>query len=731
MSYLTARYFDVSIVTRLRLKTWDGVSPAVRAVVIGWVVCSALALLHLATGLAFILNGASGQAAGLHGLPLDDAWVHLVYARNFAEGFTLAYNPGAAEAGATSPLWAVLLGLSYQALAFTGATLPAIAKLLGIILALGVSLVALKLVHKVTGNQVLGVAAAAVIALEPSFSFAKVSGTEASLFGFVALAAASAFYHRRLTLTGLLLGLAVAARPEGVLLAALTLAALAVKLLWERGDFRLVTRQDLAIALRLALPPALVGLTLVLFNLATNGTLYPNSYLVKHIPLGLFNSTNLWNLAQGYLLQTSFFSMVGIMATVPLLILAGIRYCGQGRFAALPLVAFPLALYYALSVTLALDPAPWDITLRRYLDPSLPFIAVGLMVGLYHARQLLGGLGLSLRRGTPAAPPDHRPPARGLKAGSTAARWASLALTLLFLLLAAMPYVMMPGRWVGLTNQYSRESRNVHQTGVAAAGWMDQNLPADTVIGTADAAGTIRFFGAHRVVDLTGINTRTAIGRPLFQAAEAHGVDYLVAFRNIYLDSWPLGEEVAAFATQQNAATAGAELVVYRTDWDRPINLADKALPHTIDTSGLRLLDSLDVGVPAQEEAHFYSLSQPGSLVERIFHVAQYGGSRVAIRDEARTTTGFEEFVTRSEPGQPLIIAKRYDAAVGGSVAVYVDGNFVGDWHLAPREFVFGEDTFRVGRELITGTTTVLRFQHLQRPGAALNSFYYWVYTVR
>ncbi len=59
---------------------------------------------------------------------------------------------------------------------------------------------------------------------------------------------------------------------------------------------------------------------------------------------------------------------------------------------------------------------------------------------------------------------------------------------------------------------------------------------------------------------------------------------------------------------------------------------------------------------------------------------------------------------------------------------MYVEDKFVGDWDLAPRDFVFGEDTFHIGPE---GTTTKLRFEYLIRPGTNLNSFYYWVYTSR
>src|SRR5690349_12263951 len=39
--------------------------------------------------------------------PLDDAWIHQVYARAFASGHGFEYNPGAQEAGATSPLWVI------------------------------------------------------------------------------------------------------------------------------------------------------------------------------------------------------------------------------------------------------------------------------------------------------------------------------------------------------------------------------------------------------------------------------------------------------------------------------------------------------------------------------------------------------------------------------------------------------------------------------------------------
>lgn len=50
------------------------------------------------------------------GLPLDDAWIHQVVARTFAETGTLGYAPGQHGAAATSYLWAALLAVDFRLL---------------------------------------------------------------------------------------------------------------------------------------------------------------------------------------------------------------------------------------------------------------------------------------------------------------------------------------------------------------------------------------------------------------------------------------------------------------------------------------------------------------------------------------------------------------------------------------------------------------------------------------
>src|SRR3954470_5460763 len=64
------------------------------------------------------------------GFPLDDSWIHAVYAREFAHSGILAYNPGIAATGETSPLWALLLAVPHM-LAATTPTAVLLTKLIG------------------------------------------------------------------------------------------------------------------------------------------------------------------------------------------------------------------------------------------------------------------------------------------------------------------------------------------------------------------------------------------------------------------------------------------------------------------------------------------------------------------------------------------------------------------------------------------------------------------------
>ena len=105
--------------------------------------------------------------------------------------------------------------------------------------------------------------------------------------------------------------------------------------------------------------------------------------------MGLVPFSNAGNLIKGYLLNTSYFGGYGILATIPVLAAAWVFLAkNKGVATSMPFILFPFALYYALSTQLSWDSSSLSIETRRYLDPTIPFIVVGVVVGLREAWRL-------------------------------------------------------------------------------------------------------------------------------------------------------------------------------------------------------------------------------------------------------------------------------------------------------------------------------------------------------
>src|SRR3989449_11277409 len=95
-----------------------------------------LVALAAAVPLAIFVLG-ERRIAGASGLPLDDSWIHLHFARNLAEGAGFVYNPGVPVAGSTAPLWTLLLAAAF---ALFGPSIV-IVKVIGVALTLAAGVV--------------------------------------------------------------------------------------------------------------------------------------------------------------------------------------------------------------------------------------------------------------------------------------------------------------------------------------------------------------------------------------------------------------------------------------------------------------------------------------------------------------------------------------------------------------------------------------------------------------
>ena len=185
----------------------------------------------LLEGIPFLVIGVSVLMVALAFLwpaptefPMDDTYIHFVYARNLAEHGKLMFNfPDEKGVGTSSPLWVLLLAGGYA----VGVPLHLVAKAMGIGALIIVGAALYLLLRPLWGvAAALGGALAAVLS-GPMLWF-SLSGMETTLFLALALLALLAYRAGRWLWTGLLLGLLTLARPEGLALAlAIALAEIA------------------------------------------------------------------------------------------------------------------------------------------------------------------------------------------------------------------------------------------------------------------------------------------------------------------------------------------------------------------------------------------------------------------------------------------------------------------------------------------------------------------------
>ncbi|MFG0315935.1 MAG: hypothetical protein ACF8XB_01580, partial [Planctomycetota bacterium JB042] len=246
-----------------------------------------VSLLQVAVGSRFDAEARRASARGAEaGFPLDDAWIHQVYARSFAEHGRLDYNPGDAEVGQSSLLWGVLLAPVHAAASAFDVPVPRATRVFGIViwiaLAFAVALLVLSL--PVPGAPFGALCGALLVALDPALAFAAVSGMEPLLFALLLVLATAALVRRRFLLLGLGVGLSILARPEGLLFGGLLVVAAAFR---GPDPDRGATDAPLGRLLRAALPAALLAAVWGAYCAAVSGRPFPNTWYQKVADVGL------------------------------------------------------------------------------------------------------------------------------------------------------------------------------------------------------------------------------------------------------------------------------------------------------------------------------------------------------------------------------------------------------------------------------------------------------------
>ena len=421
------------------------------------------------------------------GFPLDDAWIHQTYARNLALRGEWSFLPGHPSGGSTAPLWSALLAIGF----WLRLAPYAWTYLLGALALWGLSVLGESAVRQLVSSYRprfpwIG----AVLALEWHLVWAAASGMETLLFALIVTAVLVLVIlgSKKYLIMGLLIGLSVWVRPDGVtLLGPVVLVILLMQPSWSK---RLRALVDLGMGF------GSLFVLYLLFNLIISGSPLPNTFYAKQAEyadyLKLPFLLRLWNEALPVLTGLGVILLPGLALV---LVLAFRRRNWAVLAVATWFVGF-LALYaWRLPVTYQYG---------RYVMPAMPiFFLLGLAglaeFSLAHAPLWRWILSVSWR----------------LAAGG-----------------------VLLGFWVIGAFTYARDVAIIESEMVATAKWVSTNIPPDALVAAHDI-GALGYFGGHDLVDLAGLVSPEVI--PFLRDEDRiaaymneQGVSYLVTFPDWY-----------------------------------------------------------------------------------------------------------------------------------------------------------------------------------------------------
>ena len=489
--------------------------------------------------LATVLVGYYVAFAG-GGFPLDDSWIHQGYARNFGLRGEWAFIPGEPSAASTSPLYTVVLSLGY--------ILPISpflwAHIIGALSLAGIGMLGSRMVEALLPKQhhiVLYVSV--MLVLTWHLIWASASGMETALFSFLVMALIYRAWLEsdeqkglllRGVFFGLLTGLTMLARPEGVMLGGI----IGLVILWVRpqGSLKSVILWGIASAISFAL----IISPYIALNYQLTGGILPNTASAKFEQLEI-------------VLRLPYYERFALM-WIPLLagglslFLPGVFYAirwlwkqpyGQRRW------IYFLPLFWSIAlIGLYAARLPAHIQHGRYVIPALPPLT------------LFGAMGMFLMW------QDWR--------RKDIARRVVVQVLFVSSTLMTIAFALIIGPQI-----YRQDVSIINEEMVATSQWIKLNLSDDDLLAIHDI-GAVGYFAPRPMIDVAGLITPEIIpivmdGDAVWAYLEDLDADYLMAFPNQIPNRDPSDPRLCQiFITNgpTSKSVDGPNMAIYRLEWD-------------------------------------------------------------------------------------------------------------------------------------------------------------------
>ncbi|MFQ5831734.1 MAG: hypothetical protein ACE5H4_03435 [Candidatus Thorarchaeota archaeon] len=439
------------------------------------------------------------------GFTLDDSWIHLQYARTVFEGRAWEYSSGVPSAGATSPLWAVILS-SVFVFAQDETSIIFGVYVVSAILYVGSSFLVGLLAFRYTGRYIWSVPAIVGFVLVPRNTWLMLSGMELPIFMFTILLALVLLEipgRRYDILLGIACGLIYLSRPEGMLLVALCFPMRIVRV-WESGELTMKRAQSLGAMLAVSL---IVASPWILHCISINGTPLPDTFFAKvHGPTQW--DIEVWSFWWRVWLIELPFIMGGFVG--------GAYLMAKGKTGCATMWAFAAGLTGAYRLSMPMQAL---INNARYLVPIFNLLLLLTVAGVGVG---IEGLTVDVKK------PEY---ARDI-------RILGIVLVLLLIVPSTVGYMDQ-------ADLYGNSIKNINEQQVVIGKWLQENTPEDAVIAMVDA-GAIAFFSNRTTIDLVGLTTPDMVHlnmtpREKLIYIRERGSNYLVTFDAWF---WPWATEL-------------------------------------------------------------------------------------------------------------------------------------------------------------------------------------------
>lgn len=427
------------------------------------------------------------KTAGL-GFPLDDAWIHQTFARNFAESYTWSFQLSKPSGGSTGPLWGILLSL------FHLARIPEVwgTHFLGFLLLWLCSIVGFQIGRTLFPESKLApLGIGSIIALEWHLVWSALSGMETILLMLISLLVFKWILQRRddWWIPGLLTGISIWVRPDGITLLGPALFCLVLRGESARKSLRMLGLYCAALIL-------VVG-PYFIFNHFAAGDFWPNTFYAKQAEYESLRQTGIlsryFNLAWQAVIGIGFVLLPALFIEVLDIFQekdwerAGIFLWSVGYIG---LYAWRLPAIYQHG---------------RYIMPAIPALLILGLAGLARWLELKS--------------------VRMWKRVISAA-WGGSAVMVLLVF------------WGLGARAYALDVAVIETEMVNVARWVSEHIPPEAVIGAHDIGG-LGYYGDREIIDLAGLISPDVIPfiRDQSQLAsylDEKRADYLVTFPSWY-----------------------------------------------------------------------------------------------------------------------------------------------------------------------------------------------------